>query len=104
MRIAALSLGLLLIAAPALAAVGPTRAELAKAIAEPPTAIKAPQVRGVRCEGFGQDEPTEFHCRFQMRETSGAWRRYSTYVAVDDTGYHLIDSLSVRGSKRRSGR
>jgi hypothetical protein len=104
MRVATVALILSAIAAPAPAAVGPTRAELAKAIAEPPTAFKAAAIRRLRCAGFGEDEPTEFQCRFEMRGAKGPWRRYSTLVAIDDTGYHLIDSLTPTRSRRSGGR
>jgi hypothetical protein len=71
------------------AAEGPSSAQLAKALAADG---QAGQVRQVRCRGFGEDEPTEFVCRYQQRSKSGQWVSWSVYVAIDGDGWHLIDS------------
>ena len=71
--------------------VGPTAREFAKALAAytgKPVNVK--NVRRLSCEGFGEDEPTEAVCNWRQR-IGGSWKRYSTYVAVDGRGWHLID-------------
>ena len=80
---------LLLSANPTFAA--PTPQEFANALAEfTGKAIKVTDVRRLSCEGFGADEPTEAECSWQQR-IGRKWKRYSTYIAVDGHGWHLID-------------
>jgi len=77
----------------ACATVGPTTSELRQAIVESkPSADAASPVRRLRCETF-EEEPTEFLCRWRQRDASGAWRTWTTYLAVDPKGYHLIDEV-----------
>ena len=66
---------------------GPTPAEFAKALSEH---VEADDLHRLSCKGFGADEPTEAECRWLQR-VRGKWKRYSTYVAVDERGWHLID-------------
>lgn len=49
-----------------------------------------PAVRQVRCQAF-DEEPSEFLCRWLQRGESGEWRAWSTYLAVDGSGFRLID-------------
>ncbi|MXP30149.1 hypothetical protein GRI58_15170 [Porphyrobacter algicida] len=70
---------------------GPTPAEFAKALSEHVGVhVEADDLHRLSCKGFGADEPTEAECRWLQR-VRGKWKRYSTYVAVDDRGWHLID-------------
>jgi len=83
----------------AASAAGPTRSELAQALAaEPHSAVRSPaSIRRVRCSGF-EEEPTEFACTWQQRELSGRWSKWSTYVAIDGSGWSLIDdAVRVQG-------
>ena len=71
--------------------VGPTPAEFASAVADfTGKPVKVADVRRLSCKGFGADEPTEAVCSWQQR-IGGSWKRFSTYVAVDGRGWHLID-------------
>jgi len=80
---------LLLSGRPAFA--GPTPQEFANALAEfTGKAVRVTEVRRLSCAGFGPDEPTEAACSWQQR-IGRKWKRYSTYVAVDGRGWHLID-------------
>ena len=77
----------------ACATVGPTASELGQAIAESrPSGHATPQIRRLQCETF-EEEPTEFLCRWRQADASGAWRNWTAYLAVDSTGYHLIDDV-----------
>ena len=68
----------------------PTSAELAKAIeAFTGRAVAAADVRGVSCLSI-EEEPTEAVCKWHQRKGK-RWQRYSTYVAIDGHGWHLID-------------
>lgn len=70
---------------------GPTTQEFANALAEHTGAhVKVTDVRHLSCKGFGADEPTEANCGWQQRSGKN-WKRYSTNVAVDGRGWHLID-------------
>ena len=70
---------------------GPTPHEFAKALADfTGKHIKVTDVRHLSCKGFGPNEPTEADCSWQQR-IGKKWKRYSTYVAVDGSGWHLID-------------
>jgi hypothetical protein len=72
---------------------GPTVAEFAKALAEftgNPVAVS--DVRRLSCKGF-EEEPTEAQCYWQQK-SGNKWKRFSTYVAVDERGWHLIDSAN----------
>jgi hypothetical protein len=71
---------------------GPTPKDFADAVAAfTGKAVKVTNVRHLSCGGFGADEPTEAECSWQQRIGS-KWKRYSTYVAVDGDGWHLIDA------------
>ena len=70
---------------------GPTAAEFASAVGNfTGKPVKVANVRLLSCKGFGADEPTEAACSWQQRR-NGKWKRYSTFVAVDGRGWHLID-------------
>jgi hypothetical protein len=72
------------------ASASPTSAELAKAIAAfTGKPVATADVRRVSCIRF-EEEPTEAVCKWQQRNGK-RWQRYSTYVAVDGRGWHLID-------------
>ena len=43
---------------------------------------RAPEIRSVRCEGF-EEEPTEFSCTFERRQTDGGWARSGLTMAID---------------------
>lgn len=82
---------LLLAATTGAVSAGPTPAEFAKALSEHTGQnVNAAELRRLSCKGFGADEPTEAECHWKQR-ILGKWKRYSTYVAVDDKGWHLID-------------
>jgi len=85
-------IALLLLAAPVSSgSAGPTSRAFAKALAEHTgRQVNAADLRRLSCKSFGADEPTEAECRWQQR-VRGKWKRYSTYVAVDGRGWHLID-------------
>jgi hypothetical protein len=71
--------------------VGPSPAEFASALAAfTGKPVKAANVRHLSCKGFGADEPTEADCSWQQRVGTN-WKGFSTYVAVDARGWHLID-------------
>ena len=71
--------------------VGPTPAEFARAVGDfTGKPVKVANVRHLSCKGFGDYEPTEAACSWRQR-MSGKWKRYSTSVAVDGRGWHLID-------------
>jgi hypothetical protein len=76
---------------PVSSSAGPTTQEFASALAEHKGGpVKATDLRHLSCKGFGPDEPTEADCNWRQRVGS-TWKRYSTYVAVDGRGWHLID-------------
>jgi len=82
---------LLLSASAGSGSTGPTSQAFAKALAEHTgRQVNAAHLRRLHCKGFGADEPTEAECRWQQR-VGGHWKGYSTYVAVDGRGWHLID-------------
>jgi hypothetical protein len=82
---------LLLSASAGPAFAGPTPQEFANALADfTGKHVKATDVRHLSCKGFGADEPTEADCSWQQR-IGRNWKWYSTYVAVDGRGWHLID-------------
>ena len=93
MKSLSLAVLLLLPLAAACATVGPTARELEQALAEARPAAPPAKVARVRCVTF-DEEPTEFLCRWRQRDASGAWRRWTTYLAVDSHGYQLIDDVS----------
>ncbi len=43
----------------------------------------------MKCEGFAE-EPTEFECRWAQK-VGEKWLRYSTYFAVEQNGWAVID-------------
>ena len=67
-----------------------TPAEMAKAIeAFTGRTVATADVRRVSCVPI-EEEPTEAICKWQQR-IGNRWLRYSTYVAIDGRGWHLID-------------
>lgn len=71
--------------------VAPTPLEFASALtAFTGRPVALTDIRRVSCKSFGADEPTEAKCSWQQR-TGRSWKRYSTYLAVDAQGWHLID-------------
>lgn len=81
----------LLVAGSGTVSAGPTTAEFAKALSEHTGRhINPADLRRLSCKDFGDDEPTEAECRWKWR-VGDKWKRYSTYVAVDSKGWHLID-------------
>ena len=82
---------------------GPSAKKLARAVAVFRSLTALLQVREVKCEGF-DEEPTEYTCKFQMRSLRGQWQSWSTYVAVDAQGYHLIDDISPVPATRPNAR
>jgi hypothetical protein len=68
----------------------PTPAELARAIGQVSKQRLSPQdVRPLRCTELAE-EPTEFECRWAQR-IAGRWQRFSTYLAIDGSGWTIID-------------
>jgi len=51
--------------------------------------VEAVDLRAIHCAPI-EDEPTEFVCRWQQRR-GAQWRSYSTWLAVDGSGWGLID-------------
>jgi hypothetical protein len=90
-----------IIASAAVAAVGPSESQLAKALAAHQSLSERPSVRHVRCQSF-EEEPTEFVCRWLQRNRAGRLEEWSTYLAVDAKGYHLIDDPGRVEGERRS--
>jgi hypothetical protein len=87
MAYASLLLALAVSSAPA---IGPNRAEFASALTEfTGKPVSVADLRRVSCERIGE-EPTEAICKWQQRR-GREWQRFSTYVAVDGRGWHLID-------------
>jgi hypothetical protein len=70
---------------------GPSPTEFANALADfSGKQVTVADVRHLSCRGFGADEPTEAECSWQQR-IGKSWKPYSTYIAVDGRGWHLID-------------
>jgi hypothetical protein len=73
---------------------GPHPGELVAAIRSAP-AVAGPagsytsEVRSLGCRAF-DEEPTEFLCRFQSKDSTGAWRARSAIVAADGDGWVLL--------------
>ncbi|WP_206243462.1 hypothetical protein [Novosphingobium terrae] len=68
----------------------PTASELAEALAKQTKKPVSPAgVRPMKCEGFAE-EPTEFECRWAQK-VGEKWLRYSTYFAVEQNGWAVID-------------
>ena len=75
---------------------GPTQKEFASALSNfTGKHVNVGDLRHLSCKGFGADEPTEADCSWEQR-SGGHWKRYSTYVAVDGRGWHLIDEPSPK--------
>ncbi|GGN43351.1 hypothetical protein GCM10011349_07340 [Novosphingobium indicum] len=73
---------------------GPSPAEFANAVAEfTGKSVSVTDIRRLSCKGF-DEEPTEAECKWQQRSEK-KWKSFSTYVAVDRTGWHLIDAPSL---------
>ena len=72
------------------ASIAPSRPELAKALSEfTGKPVSTADVRRVSCKRI-DEEPTEAFCRWQQKRNR-EWERFSTYLAVDGRGWHLID-------------
>lgn len=85
--------GSVALVAAAVSFMGPSPAELAKALGEfTGKPVNAFDVRGLSCEGI-EEEPTEALCKWDQRK-GNEWMQFSTYVAVDGRGWHLIDEPS----------
>ena len=67
----------------------PTASEAIHAIRSYCPYLREPITR-VRCQGFGENEPTEAVCSYRV----GGKKPHAdkTYFAVDGNGWHLIDS------------
>jgi hypothetical protein len=61
--------------------------------------ISAATIRHVSCTGF-KEEPTEAACKWEQKSL-GKWQRFSSYLAVDSRGWHLIDEPNRESSGRR---
>ncbi|WP_157081307.1 hypothetical protein [Novosphingobium naphthalenivorans] len=73
---------------------GPSPAEFANAVAEfTGKSVSVTDIRRLSCKGV-DEEPTEAECKWQQRSDK-KWKSFSTYVAVDRTGWHLIDAPSL---------
>jgi len=69
----------------------PTRADFAVALREfTGKSVTVADIRRLSCEPIGENEPIEASCEWSQR-SANAWRRFSTYVAIDGGGWHLID-------------
>ncbi len=72
------------------ASLGPSRAEFARALrVHTGKPVSSADIRKLSCEFF-EEEPSEAACKWQQRR-GRKWVRFSTYVAVDGDGWHLID-------------
>lgn len=68
----------------------PSSIELARAIkSHTNQPVQTGNVRAINCSGF-PEEPTEFECRWEQL-AKGQWRRFSAYLAVDKSGWIIID-------------
>jgi hypothetical protein len=71
----------------------PSPTDLASALCEfTGKPVDARDIRGVSCKGI-EEEPTEAACRWEQRKGND-WLQFSTYVAVDGDGWHLLDAPS----------
>ena len=69
---------------------GPSSTDFARALTEfTGQPIDARLIRRLSCRGF-EEEPTEMACRWQQK-IDGKWHPFTTYVAIDRSGWHLID-------------
>jgi hypothetical protein len=74
---------------------GPNPHELVDAIRSAPEEVTGPdrssmrEVRSLRCRAV-DEEPTEFLCRFQVRERAEAWHARFAIVASDGSGWVLL--------------
>ncbi|WP_230772742.1 hypothetical protein [Sphingomonas sp. Leaf4] len=95
--IAALSIALLALASPT--GNGPSSGDLAKAIHRFTKAkVSITDIRHLSCRQIAEDT-TEARCVWQQRH-NGRWRRYAGYLALDRSGWLLIDT-PVRAAARR---
>ena len=74
--------------------VGPNPDEFVAAILNAPevagpTRLSTSELRSLGCRRF-DEEPTEFLCRFQSRDATGAWRNRSAIVATDAEQWVLL--------------
>lgn len=68
---------------------GPTKAEFTAAVQAmvPEPGLK---IRRLKCQPIAE-EPSEYACNFDKR-VGQAWQKWSTFVATDRNGWHLIDA------------
>lgn len=76
------------------ALVGPNPNQLVTAIRSAPVVAGAAhastyEVRSLSCRVLAED-PSEFVCRFQAKEPTGAWRTRSAIVAADGGDWVLL--------------
>ncbi|QDH35117.1 hypothetical protein E2E27_12770 [Porphyrobacter sp. YT40] len=76
------------------AGVGPNPDEFVAAILNAPevagpTRLSTSELRSLGCRRF-DEEPTEFLCRFESRDATGAWRKRSAIVATDADRWVLL--------------
>jgi hypothetical protein len=83
-------LSTLALAATSAASAGPNQVEFAHALQEfTGKSVSISDLRKLSCKRI-EEEPTEAACKWQQR-LGTTWTRFSTYVAVDGSGWHLID-------------
>jgi hypothetical protein len=74
----------------------PSRADFVRALREfTGKSVSVADIRRLSCEPIGGNEPTEAVCEWSQR-SANEWRRFSTYVAVDGAGWHLIDETAPK--------
>jgi hypothetical protein len=66
-------------------AVGPSQSDLARVLQAPPS-----DIRGLRCYDI-PEEPTEFGCRYDIRDATRGWVQQEVMLAIDGSAWVVID-------------
>ncbi|HEX3367297.1 hypothetical protein [Phenylobacterium sp.] len=77
--------------------VGPSNAELSRALVTHGRLVSSPKVRRVHCHGF-EEEPTEFACDYEQLNGRHHWQSLTAFVAIDGGKWVLIDDPARRRS------
>lgn len=84
-KLAVILLPIMTIAAGCASAVGPSQSDLATVLQASPS-----DIRGVRCYDI-PEEPTEFGCRYDMRDATLGWVQQEVMLAIDGSAWVVID-------------
>ncbi|RYF30231.1 MAG: hypothetical protein EOO23_05595 [Comamonadaceae bacterium] len=74
-------------------AVGPSQSDLATVLQAPPS-----DIRGMRCYDI-PEEPTEFGCRYDIRNAARGWVQQEVMLAVDGSAWVVIDGPGAPNRK-----